>query len=98
MSKLDTDKSSWLFRGRKSSAVTMVGRMRSRGFGGIMFGGAIICIVIMMALFAPLIAPHDPYHQDLTRRLVPPFWYESGSLVHPFGTDHLGRDYLSRVV
>ena len=51
-----------------------------------------------MALLAPLLAPHDPYVQNLNQRLVPPVWYEKGSWAHPLGTDHLGRDYLSRLV
>jgi peptide/nickel transport system permease protein len=61
--------------------------------------GALILVVIMLvAALAPLLAPHDPYAQDLTRRLVPPIWYERGTWVHPFGTDNLGRDYLSRIL
>ena len=51
-----------------------------------------------MALLAPLLAPHDPYAQDLTRRLIPPIWYEKGTWAHPLGTDNLGRDYLSRTI
>lgn len=44
------------------------------------------------ALAAPWLAPHDPYRADLGNRLQPP------SAVHPLGTDHLGRDVLSRVL
>ena len=51
-----------------------------------------------MALLAPLIAPHDPYAQDLSRRMIPPIWYEKGNWSHLLGTDNLGRDYLSRVL
>jgi peptide/nickel transport system permease protein len=36
-------------------------------------------LITALALLAPLIAPHDPYAQDLTRRLIPPIWYEKGS-------------------
>ncbi len=62
------------------------------------FGVILITLLILMALFAPFIAPHDPAEQDLTARLVPPFWYEKGSMEHIFGTDHLGRDVLSRAI
>jgi peptide/nickel transport system permease protein len=75
-------------------------RLRRRVFGhrGVMIGGIILLIVVAMALFAPLLAPHDPYAQNLANRLVPPFWHETGTWTHPLGTDQLGRDYLSRVI
>ncbi len=75
-------------------------RLRRRVFGhrGVMIGGIILLIVVAMALFAPLLAPHDPYSQNLANRLVPPFWHETGTWTHPLGTDQLGRDYLSRVI
>ena len=43
-------------------------------------------------------APFDPYDQDLTRRLIQPIWHKTGTWEHPFGTDALGRDYLSRIM
>ena len=61
-------------------------------------GGAILLLVFVMAFFAPAIAPHSPYHQDLTNRIIPPVWNESGTWDHPLGTDNMGRDYFSRVV
>ena len=61
-----------------------------------MIGAALLALILAMALLAPLLAPHDPYAQDLANRLVPPVWYEKGSWAHPLGTDNLGRDYLSR--
>ena len=63
----------------------------------VLAGGALV-LIILMAICAPLVAPHDPYAQDLTRRLIPPFWHETGSWTHPLGTDALGRDYLSRII
>ncbi len=51
-----------------------------------------------MALAAPLLAPFDPYDQDLARRLIPPIWHGEGTWAHPLGTDMLGRDYLSRLI
>jgi peptide/nickel transport system permease protein len=61
-------------------------------------GGAILLLVFVMAFFAPAIAPHNPFHQDLTNRIIPPVWNESGTWDHPLGTDNMGRDYFSRVV
>lgn len=61
-------------------------------------GGAILLLVFLIAFFAPVIAPHNPFHQDLTNRIVPPVWNESGTWEHPLGTDNMGRDYFSRVV
>jgi peptide/nickel transport system permease protein len=55
-------------------------------------GGSIVLLLVLMALFAPLIAPYDPYAINVRDRLLPP------SLAHPFGTDDLGRDLFSRVV
>ena len=61
--------------------------------------GAIgLAIIILIAAFAPLLAPHDPLKQDLSSSLVPPFWVEGGSSEHPLGTDTLGRDVASRLM
>jgi len=59
---------------------------------------AIVVAVAAMALFAPWIAPHDPYEANLLRRLQPPVWLEGGEWAHPLGCDQLGRDILSRIV
>lgn len=58
-----------------------------------MVGLAILVVLISIALFAPLIAPHDPFVQDLANRLQP-----LGSEGHLLGTDSLGRDILSRLI
>lgn len=71
---------------------------RILGHKGLVAGLAVFAVVVLAALLAPLVAPHDPYAQDLTKRLVPPFWYERGQWAHPLGTDNLGRDYLSRML
>lgn len=63
-----------------------------------LIGVILMLALILMALFAPYISPHDPAEQNLTARLVPPFWYEKGSMTHILGTDHLGRDVLSRSI
>lgn len=65
---------------------------------GLVIGLTLLGVCIAMALFAPLIAPYDPYDQNLNARLIPPVWFEKGSWAHPLGTDNLGRDYLSRTL
>jgi peptide/nickel transport system permease protein len=69
-----------------------------KGHQGMIIGSVIVISVIAIALLAPLLAPHDPYHQDLMKRLVPPVWDNRGTWEHILGTDHLGRDYLSRLI
>ena len=54
--------------------------------------------VALIAIFAPLLAPYDPFSQNLNTRMVLPYWMEGGSGAHLFGTDQLGRDYLSRLI
>lgn len=61
-------------------------------------GFCLLFVVITCALLAPLLAPHDPGFQDLEARLRPPAWMKGGDLSHPLGTDHLGRDILSRII
>jgi peptide/nickel transport system permease protein len=74
-----------------------LGQELKRDKAGLM-GVVLMTALVLMALLAPYIAPHDPTEQDLTARLVPPAWYEKGSSNHIFGTDHLGRDVLSRAM
>ena len=62
------------------------------------FAAIVLTAIVLMALLAPVLAPHDPYAQSLTDRLTPPVWYENGTWEHPLGTDGLGRDYLSRLI
>ncbi|WP_299845344.1 nickel transporter permease [uncultured Paracoccus sp.] len=57
-----------------------------------MFGLVILIILIVMAVFAPWLAPYSPFSQNLADRLQPP------SAAHWLGTDHLGRDILSRLI
>ena len=57
-----------------------------------LFGLAIILLVVLMAIFAPLLATHDIYAQNLAGRLMKP------SMAHWLGTDELGRDIYSRLV
>lgn len=55
-------------------------------------------LIMLLAVFAPLLTTHDPYHQDLLARLQQPIWADGGNWTHPLGTDDLGRDYWSRLV
>ena len=71
---------------------------RVLGHPGLVAGIVLLGFCVAMAVLAPLLAPHDPYAQNLTQRLIPPVWYEKGSWAHPLGTDNLGRDYLSRTL
>ncbi|MEE3072349.1 MAG: D,D-dipeptide ABC transporter permease, partial [Pseudomonadota bacterium] len=57
-----------------------------------LFGLIVLGLLITLAVFAPLIATHDPYVQNLQNTLQPP------SAAHLFGTDELGRDIFSRLV
>ena len=57
-----------------------------------MLGLVVICILILLAVFAPLIAPYDPAQQSWTAVRKPPSW------AHWFGSDESGRDLLSRVI
>jgi ABC-type dipeptide/oligopeptide/nickel transport system permease subunit len=63
-----------------------------------LIGVALIAALLLTALAAPLLAPFDPAAQDLRARLKPPVWAAKGSWHHLLGTDHLGRDVLSRVI
>ena len=73
-------------------------RRRALKHAGLLIGGLILLAITAIALMAPLLAPHDPYHQDLARKLLPPAWNAKGSSEHVFGTDGLGRDLLSRLI
>ena len=59
---------------------------------------AIIVILTFVAIFAPLIVPHDPLDSVLLERNVPPAWYEEGTMKYPLGKDPIGRDVLSRLI
>ena len=73
-------------------APAVVGRIRPVWRRPLAIAGAVIALTwLVVAIFAPLIAPYDPLAQTFTT-LQPP------SLDHPFGTDELGRDVLSRVI
>jgi peptide/nickel transport system permease protein len=63
-----------------------------------MVGGIILLTVVVGAVFADYIAPHEPNKQRLIARFKPPFWADGGSLTYPLGTDNVGRDIWSRII
>ncbi len=73
-------------------------RGRRRGLGQVMTGLAVLGVVLLVALAAPLLSPADPGRIDMLKRLKPPSWLPGGAAGHLLGTDHLGRDALSRLV
>lgn len=72
-------------------------KLRALGHKGLIFGLIVVGLLVVIAILAPVLAPHDPYEQSLMNRLVPPVFL-GGTWEHPLGTDHLGRDYLSRLI
>ncbi len=79
--------------------------LRRKPFAAVLFSGlptiggaAIVCIVAVLATFAPWIAPHDPNLQNLAGAFRPPAWLAGGSAANLLGTDDLGRDIYSRIV
>ena len=61
-------------------------------------GGGFILLLILAAILAPWLAPHDPLEQDLMSGNLPPFGFADAQTTFPLGTDDLGRDVLSRLI
>lgn len=75
------------------------GRLRAAlRHGSLVVGLLLFAAIAFAAVAAPLLAPHDPYAQDLPHRLIPPIWQPKGTWSYVLGTDKLGRDYLSRLL
>jgi peptide/nickel transport system permease protein len=64
----------------------------------VLIGLSIVLVIAFTAVFAPLLAPHDPNDQNLISTLLPPAWLPGGEPEFPLGTDSLGRDVLSRLI
>lgn len=73
-------------------------RRRMFGHTGFLIGAGLILIIAVVAILAPVLAPHDPFAQSLADRMLPPVWSEGGRWEHILGTDQNGRDYLSRLI
>ena len=58
----------------------------------------ILVVLLIAAIFAPALAPHDPIKQNLRSRLAPPAWAEEGTTTNILGADHVGRDIFSRII
>jgi dipeptide transport system permease protein len=65
---------------------------------GAVAGMVIIAIIVLLAIFADVVAPHAPAEQYRDALLKPPVWEEGGSWSFPLGTDDVGRDILSRLI
>jgi len=65
---------------------------------GAVIGLVVFSIIVILAVFAPLIAPHSPTLQNRDALLLAPFWMEGGSWAFPLGTDAVGRDIFSRLI
>ena len=63
-----------------------------------MIGMGITLLIVFTALLAPWLAPHGYKAQNLSKALTPPFWHPDGDSSYLLGTDHLGRDLLSRII
>jgi peptide/nickel transport system permease protein len=93
-------------RPRPADAATLAAsnpRRRFRQLGAVatqkkvVFGALLLLLMVGATVFAPMLSPFDPDHQDIANRLQPPAW-AGGSSEHLLGTDHLGRDMLSRIM
>jgi ABC-type dipeptide/oligopeptide/nickel transport system permease subunit len=85
--------------GRRASESPLARSLRQFGSNYLAVASAIVVLAfVVMAIAAPLIAPHDPNKADLFRRLQAPFWLEGGEWAYPLGCDALGRDILSRII
>jgi peptide/nickel transport system permease protein len=82
----------------KPSTLRLVLAQRDLVIGLVLFG-----VIVLLAVFAPLLTPHDPFFQNLSARRVPPVWdllfneNSKASWVHPLGTDQIGRDFMARM-
>jgi peptide/nickel transport system permease protein len=70
----------------------------ARGGQRLWLGSALVGLLFLIALLAPLLAPHDPIEQDLLSAQLPPAWMQGGDPAYLLGTDSLGRDVLSRLI
>lgn len=89
-SLLDVERTFW---DRLAYASRFLWRDRSGIIGLLLF-----LVVVVVAIFSSQLSPYDPLEQNLRNNKLPPAWSAEGSWDHPFGTDSLGRDLLSRII
>ena len=65
---------------------------------GAVIGLVVFGLLVLIAIFAPVLAPHAPEAQDKASFLLPPVWQEGGDPRYLLGTDPVGRDILSRLI
>src|SRR5204863_6196317 len=83
----------------RAAVLAFPGRLASfRREGWPMVPITILAVLALLAIFADVIAPHDPQVGLLGERFRPPAWQQGGSTAHLLGTDHVGRDVLSRLI
>src|ERR1700751_1008139 len=70
----------------------------ARGGARLWIGAALVTLLVLTALLAPVLAPHDPLEQDLLSAQLPPIWLQGGDPAYILGTDSLGRCVLSRLI
>ena len=77
-------------------------KVKKRGVSGAIrfpyISTVVLSLVVLVAIFAPLIAPHNPEVGQLSNKLIPPVWQEGGSSEFLLGTDTLGRDIFTRIL
>ncbi|MCY0095571.1 ABC transporter permease [Hoeflea ulvae] len=74
------------------------GTLKRRLGARLWMSGTWLGVMALLALFAPLVSPHDPLAQDLFSGRLPPFWQAGSDPTFLLGTDSLGRDVLSRLI
>jgi len=85
------------FKRNFGDRLAYAGRSLWRDRSGIV-GLILFLVVVVAAIFSPQLSPYDPLKQNLRDGKLPPAWSAEGSWDHPFGTDSLGRDLLSRII
>jgi peptide/nickel transport system permease protein len=90
MSAIDTNAGTDVGARPRSQAIIALKKVFRHRLG--MIGGTVLVVLVLAAIFAPLIAPYAPFQINYKATFRPP------SLAHPFGTDELGRDILTRIL
>ena len=81
------------YKARNSATISLLKQGQ-----GALIGIVLVSLWVSLALFGPWVLNADPNRQDLKATLMPPAWDPDGNAAHPLGTDHLGRDILTRIV
>src|SRR5260370_37234737 len=85
--------------GSRAAVLAFPGRLASfRREGWPMVPITILAVIALLAIFADVIAPHDPQVVLVGERFRPPAWQQGGSTTHLLGCGHVGRDVLSRLI